>query len=59
MVGPIIPSDYLDEQIKTDTEYGGNLWKARGSICTKWLDGMPPELSAYVSFRSMARISAD
>ncbi|KAL0355998.1 UNVERIFIED_CONTAM: UDP-glycosyltransferase 74B1 [Sesamum radiatum] len=59
MVGPIIPSAYLDEQIKTDTEYGGSLWESRGSICTKWLNSMPPESVVYVLFGSMARISAN
>ncbi|KAL0318402.1 UNVERIFIED_CONTAM: UDP-glycosyltransferase 74E2 [Sesamum angustifolium] len=49
MVGPIIRSAYLDEQIKIDAEYGGSLWESRGSICTKWLKGMPPKDKTQLS----------
>lgn len=56
MVGPMVPSAYLDQQIEGDTTYGATLWEPSGERCLKWLDTKPLKSVVYVSFGSMASI---
>lgn len=56
MVGPMVPSAYLDQQIDGDTTYGASLWKPTNE-CFKWLETKPAKSVIYVSFGSMAEIS--
>ncbi|GLT70546.1 hypothetical protein SLA2020_426190 [Shorea laevis] len=56
MVGPMVPSAYLDNQIEGDTTYGATLWEPSGERCLKWLDTKPLKSVVYVSFGSMASI---
>lgn len=58
MVGPMVPSAYLDQQIDGDTAYGASLWEPTTDQCLRWLDMKPPDSVIYVSFGSMAGISA-
>ncbi|KAF2314717.1 hypothetical protein P3X46_023350 [Hevea brasiliensis] len=58
MVGPTLPSAYLDQQIDGDTAYGASLWEQTTDQCLRWLDTKPPDSVIYVSFGSMADISA-
>ncbi|XP_012080127.2 UDP-glycosyltransferase 74B1 [Jatropha curcas] len=58
MVGPMVPSAYLDQQIDGDTAYGASLWETETDQCLKWLDTKPSQSVIYVSFGSMANISA-
>ncbi|KAK0588245.1 hypothetical protein LWI29_036600 [Acer saccharum] len=58
MVGPLVPSAYLDQQIEGDSAYGASLWKSTSDQCTKWLDGKPENSVIYVSFGSMADIAS-
>ncbi|KAM6594274.1 hypothetical protein CsatA_001977 [Cannabis sativa] len=58
MVGPMVPSAYLDQQIKGDTSYGASLWKPTSYKCLRWLDTKPQHAVIYVSFGSMASLSA-
>lgn len=58
MVGPMVPSAYLDQQIDGDTAYGASLWEPTTDQCLRWLDMKPPDSVIYVSFGSMADISA-
>lgn len=55
MVGPMVPSAYLDQQIEGDTAYGASFWKPTNR-CLKWLETKPAKSVIYVSFGSMAEI---
>ncbi|KAG6745977.1 hypothetical protein POTOM_050487 [Populus tomentosa] len=59
MVGPMVPSAYLDQQIDGDRAYGASLWKPTSSQCFTWLATKPPRSVIYVSFGSMENISAE
>ncbi|KAM7483231.1 hypothetical protein LguiB_007814 [Lonicera macranthoides] len=59
MVGPMVPSSYLDNQIKGDTDYGASLWKPIGEESSKWLESKQPKSVIYVSFGSMANIAPE
>ncbi|KAJ6868871.1 UDP-glycosyltransferase 74E2-like [Populus alba x Populus x berolinensis] len=59
MVGPMVPSAYLDQQIDGDRAYGASLWKPTSSQCLTWLATKPPRSVIYVSFGSMGNISAE
>lgn len=58
MIGPMVPSSYLDQEIEGDRDYGANLWKPTTDQCMKWLEKKPPESVIYISFGSMADIAA-
>ncbi|KAM4115172.1 hypothetical protein ACJW30_04G128200 [Castanea mollissima] len=58
MVGPMVPSAYLDQQISGDIAYGASLWKLSSDQCLSWLETKPPKSVIYVSFGSMADITA-
>ncbi|XP_030940617.1 UDP-glycosyltransferase 74B1-like [Quercus lobata] len=58
MVGPMVPSAYLDQQISGDIAYGASLWELSSDQCLSWLETKPPKSVIYVSFGSMADITA-
>uniref|UniRef100_A0A2P2QLX7 Glycosyltransferase n=1 Tax=Rhizophora mucronata TaxID=61149 RepID=A0A2P2QLX7_RHIMU len=58
MVGPMVPSAYLDQQIDGDTDYGASFWEPACEQCLRWLDTKPSKSVVYVSFGSMAETSA-
>ncbi|KAJ8747998.1 hypothetical protein K2173_012986 [Erythroxylum novogranatense] len=57
MIGPMVPSAYLDQQIEGDTAYGASLWEPTTDRCLKWLETKPSGSVLYVSFGSMASVS--
>lgn len=57
MVGPLVPSAYLDQRIEGDSAYGASLWKTSDQY-TKWLDERPEKSVIYISFGSMADIGS-
>nr|XP_043630889.1 UDP-glycosyltransferase 74G1-like [Erigeron canadensis] len=59
VIGPTLPSMYLDKQIEEDTDYGINLIKANHSECINWLNDKPKESVVYVSFGSAARLEPE
>ena len=58
MVGPMVPSAYLDQQINGDIAYGASLWELSSDQCLSWLEMKPPKSVIYVSFGSMVDITA-
>ena len=54
MIGPLIPSAYLDQQIEGDTVYGASFWKPAIDECLRWLETKTPKSVVYISFGSMA-----
>ncbi|GMN45823.1 hypothetical protein TIFTF001_015009 [Ficus carica] len=57
MVGPMVPSAYLDQQIEGDTSYGASLWNPTNDKYMAWLNTKGPNSVIYVSFGSMADLS--
>lgn len=55
MIGPMVPSAYLDQQIDGDTTYGASLWNPTAE-CLRWLETKPEKSVIYISFGSMAEI---
>ncbi|XP_059655995.1 UDP-glycosyltransferase 74B1-like [Cornus florida] len=58
LIGPMVPSAYLDGRIEGDRGYGASLWKPLSDECIKWLKTKPFESVVYVSFGSMVSLSA-
>ncbi|XP_057948723.1 UDP-glycosyltransferase 74B1 [Malania oleifera] len=56
LVGPMVPSAYLDGQIKGDKGYGASLWSPLSEECLEWLEQRPSHSVVYVSFGSMASL---
>ncbi|XXG89413.1 hypothetical protein AAC387_Pa12g1415 [Persea americana] len=56
LIGPMVPSFYLDGRIKCDKSYGAHLWRPIGSKCMDWLDQKPGGSVVYASFGSMAHV---
>lgn len=59
MIGPMVPSAYLDGRIKGDKGYGASLWKPLGEECINWLEAKPPQSVVYISFGSMVSLTAE
>lgn len=56
LVGPMVPSAYLDERIKGDRGYGSSLWKPLSEECNEWLETKRLESVVYISFGSMVSL---
>ncbi|XP_019157928.1 PREDICTED: UDP-glycosyltransferase 74B1-like isoform X1 [Ipomoea nil] len=57
LIGPMVPSSYLDGRIEGDKGYGASLWKPLGEECLKWLKSKPNQSVVYISFGSMVSLS--
>ncbi|KAK9119619.1 hypothetical protein Scep_017712 [Stephania cephalantha] len=57
LIGPMIPSSYLDGRIKGDEGYGASLWKPLSEQCLNWLESKVCKSVIYVSFGSMVSLS--
>ncbi|KFK37205.1 hypothetical protein AALP_AA4G227800 [Arabis alpina] len=58
-IGPTVPSMYLDQQIKLDTDCDLNLFDSKeADLCTTWLSTRPQGSVVYVAFGSMAQLSS-
>ncbi|KAL0711268.1 hypothetical protein Bca4012_018246 [Brassica carinata] len=54
-IGPTIPSMYLDQRIKSDTDYDLNMFASKdAAFCSNWLDTRPQGSVVYVAFGSLA-----
>ncbi|XP_051122459.1 UDP-glycosyltransferase 74B1-like [Andrographis paniculata] len=59
LIGPMVPSAYLDGRIEGDKGYGASLWKPLTEPLTAWLGAREPASVAYISFGSMVSLTAD
>ncbi|GLU03045.1 hypothetical protein SLE2022_202640 [Rubroshorea leprosula] len=59
LIGPMVPSAYLDDRIKGDRGYGSNLWKPLSEECIEWLETKPCESVVYISFGSMVSLKEE
>ncbi|XP_020595335.1 UDP-glycosyltransferase 74B1-like [Phalaenopsis equestris] len=57
-IGPTIPSVYLDNRIPDDHRYAIDLFRPETSACKSWIASLPPASAIFVSFGSMATLSA-
>lgn len=55
VIGPTLPSIYLDMRLKDDTGYGLSLFNANHDECMNWLNNKPKESVVYISFGSMIK----
>ncbi|CAA0834743.1 UDP-glycosyltransferase 74B1 [Striga hermonthica] len=57
LIGPMVPSSYLDGRIQGDKGYGASLWKPLNKECSSWLETKPLKSVIYVSFGSMVSLT--
>ncbi|KAL7133017.1 hypothetical protein ABFS83_12G113100 [Erythranthe nasuta] len=57
LIGPMVPSSYLDGRIEGDKGYGASLWKPLSNQCREWLQNKPPKSVIYISFGSMVSLT--
>ncbi|KAI7755334.1 hypothetical protein M8C21_028081, partial [Ambrosia artemisiifolia] len=59
VIGPTIPSMYLDKRIDDDIDYGFSLFKANHDECMNWLNDKPKKSVVYLSFGSSAKLGPE
>ncbi|XP_055810231.1 UDP-glycosyltransferase 74B1-like [Solanum dulcamara] len=58
LIGPMVPSSYLDGRIEGDKGYGASLWKPLNEKCLNWLKTKPKQSVIYISFGSMVSLTS-
>ncbi|KMS97341.1 hypothetical protein BVRB_6g155860 [Beta vulgaris subsp. vulgaris] len=59
LIGPMVPSAYLDGRIEGDIGYGSSLWKPLSEKCKEWLQSKPTKSVIYISFGSMVSLTQE
>nr|GEU63958.1 UDP-glycosyltransferase 74G1-like [Tanacetum cinerariifolium] len=59
VIGPSVPSMYLDKRLEDDKDYGISLIKANHSECMDWLNEKTKGSVVYASFGSMAQLGPE
>ncbi|KAJ9550723.1 hypothetical protein OSB04_014768 [Centaurea solstitialis] len=59
VVGPTIPSMYLDRRLEDDNDYGVNLIKPNHNECMEWLNDKPKGSVVYVAFGSYGELGPE
>uniref|UniRef100_A0A803MBV8 Glycosyltransferase n=1 Tax=Chenopodium quinoa TaxID=63459 RepID=A0A803MBV8_CHEQI len=59
LIGPMVPSSYLDGRIEGDIGYGASLWKPLSEKCKEWLQNKPKKSVIYISFGSMVSLTQE
>ncbi|KAK9050255.1 hypothetical protein SSX86_006349 [Deinandra increscens subsp. villosa] len=59
VIGPTIPSIYVDKRLEDDKDYGFSLFKANHSECNNWLNDKPNKSVVYVSFGSYGQLGPE
>ncbi|XP_019172079.1 PREDICTED: UDP-glycosyltransferase 74E2-like [Ipomoea nil] len=58
-IGPTVPSFHLDKRVENDDDYGFHTYKLDSRACMEWLSNKKPGSVVYVSFGSVALLSAE
>ncbi|KAK4479730.1 hypothetical protein RD792_015262 [Penstemon davidsonii] len=58
LIGPMVPSAYMDSRIEGDKGYGASLWKPLSNQCASWLKTKPNKSVIYISFGSMVSLTS-
>ncbi|KAK4715750.1 hypothetical protein R3W88_014088 [Solanum pinnatisectum] len=58
LIGPMVPSSYLDGRIENDKGYGASLWKPLSEECLNWLKTKAKQSVIYISFGSMVSLTS-
>ncbi|XP_071740503.1 UDP-glycosyltransferase 74G1-like [Rutidosis leptorrhynchoides] len=56
VIGPTLPSMYLDKRLEDDKDYGINLLETDHNVCMNWLNDKPKGSVVYVAFGSFAQL---
>ncbi|KAI3708881.1 hypothetical protein L2E82_38418 [Cichorium intybus] len=59
VVGPTVPSMYLDKRLEDDQDYGMSLLKSNHIECMNWLNNKPKGSVVYVSFGSYGELGPE
>ncbi|KAA8532158.1 hypothetical protein F0562_006700 [Nyssa sinensis] len=59
IIGPTIPSMYLDKRLKDDKDYSLSLFKPDAAACMNWLNNKQIGSVVYVSFGSLANLGEE
>ncbi|KAI3496611.1 hypothetical protein L1887_38980 [Cichorium endivia] len=59
VVGPTVPSMYLDKRLEEDNDYGISVLKPNHTECMKWLNDKPKGSVVYLSFGSGGKLGSE